>query len=64
MQYIPLQDRLTLTIEEAAFYYFIGERKLRQLTDDGNCIFVLFVDGKRLVKKLQFEEYLYRELYQ
>lgn len=60
MQNIPLQDRPTLTIEEAAFYYSIGEHKLRQLTDDENCNFVLFVGRKRLIKKKQFEEYLYR----
>lgn len=55
-----IKDKPTLTIEEAACLYNIGEHKLRELTDDNNCSFVLFVGRKRLIKRKQFDEYISR----
>lgn len=45
---ISIKDKPTLTIEEAAELYNIGQQKLRELTDDNNCNFVLFVGRKNL----------------
>lgn len=55
-----LKDKPTLTIEEAAALYSIGEHKLRELTDPDDCNFVLYVGRKRLIKRKQFDEYLAR----
>ena len=47
-----------LTLEEAAAYSGIGINKLRQLTDDDNCEFVLWIGTKRLIKRRKFDEYI------
>ena len=53
-----IKDRPTLTIEEAASLYNIGEHKLRELTDSDTYSFVLYVGRKRLIKRKQFDDYL------
>ena len=53
-----IKDKPTLTIEEAATFYNIGEHKLRELTDSENCSFVLYVGRKRLIKRKQFDDYI------
>ncbi len=53
-----IKDKPTLTIEEAASLYNIGEHKLRELTDSDSCNFVLYVGRKRLIKRKQFDDYL------
>ena len=55
---VPLWEKANLTIEEAAAYFGIGENKLRELTSDENCKFVLWIGTKRLIKRCQFEQYL------
>ena len=58
MEKPQIKDKPTLTIEEAAWLYNIGESKLRELTDSDNCSFVLYVGRKRLIKRKQFDDYL------
>lgn len=53
-----IKDKPTLTIEEAAALYNIGEHKLRELTDSDTCSFVLYVGRKRLIKRKQFDDYI------
>ena len=55
---VPLWEKSNLTIEEAAAYFSIGENKLRELTSDENCKFVLWIGTKRLIKRRAFEKYL------
>ena len=55
---VPLWEKANLTIEEAAAYFGIGENKLRELTSDEDCKFVLRIGTKRLIKRRQFEQYL------
>ena len=55
---VPLCQKNTLTIEEAAAYFGIGMNKLRELTEDENCKFVLYIGSKRLIKRQMFEKYL------
>jgi excisionase family DNA binding protein len=55
-----LKDKPTLTIDEAASLYGIGEHKLRELTEPDDCNFVLYVGRKRLIKRKQFDEYIAR----
>ena len=55
---VPIYEKSNLTLEEAAAYFTIGVNKLRQLTDDDKCPFVLWVGSKRLIKRKKMDEYL------
>ncbi|WP_210115268.1 excisionase [Galactobacillus timonensis] len=59
--YVPPWRKMNLTIEEAAEYSGIGRNKLRELTDDESCDFVLWVGSKRMIKRVQFEEYMRKQ---
>ena len=58
MKEIPIWEKTHLTLEEAAAYTGIGVNKLRQLTNDKRCPFVLFVGTKRMIKRKRMDEYL------
>ena len=55
---IPILEKSNLTLEEAAAYSGIGTGKLRELTNEKNCNFVLWVGNKRLIKKRLFDHYI------
>lgn len=55
---IPAWEKANLNLEEAAAYFGIGINKLRDMTNDENCPFVLWNGNKRLVKRKQFEQFL------
>lgn len=55
---VPIWKRSTLTIEEAAAYSGIGRNKLRSLSDQEDCPFVLWVGNKRLIKRQLLDEYI------
>ena len=55
---IPIWEKSNLTLEEAAAYSGIGINKLRKLTNDDQCEFVLWVGTKRLIKRKKLDEYL------
>lgn len=55
---VPIWLKSNLTLEEAAAYSGIGINKLRQMSDDKNCTFVLWNGSKRLIKRLKLDEYL------
>lgn len=57
-QMIPVHEKANLTIEEASAYFGIGVNKLREMTSDENCKFVLWCGKKRLIKRRILEEYL------
>jgi excisionase family DNA binding protein len=57
---VPIWEKSNLTIEEAAEYSGVGRNKLRQLSDDENCPFVLWVGSKRLIKRRELDEFLDR----
>ena len=58
---IPICEKVALTLEEAAEYSNIGIHKLRQISDEKDCDFVLFVGNKCLIKRKKFEEYLNKD---
>ena len=58
MKEIPIWEKSNLTLEETAAYSGIGINKLRTLTDDENCKFVLWIGTKRLIKRRKFDEYI------
>lgn len=55
---VPVYEKYTLTLEDAADYFNIGTKKIRELSDPENCKFVLWVGSKRLIKRAEFERYL------
>ena len=55
---VPIWEKSNLTLEEAAAYFGIGVNKLRQLTEEKNCSFVLWVGSKRLIKRKALDDYL------
>ena len=57
---IPIWERATLTVTEAAAYTGIGINKLREITDREDCDFVLWVGSRKLLKRKKLEEYLER----
>lgn len=54
----PIWAKELLTVEEAAELFNIGTGKIRALTSDENCEFVLWNGTKRLIKRALFAKYL------
>lgn len=55
---VPIWEKAALTLEEAAAYTSIGINKLRELTNNPQCEFVIYVGRKRLIKRKNLEKYL------
>ena len=55
---VPPWEKFALTLEEAAAYYGIGVNKIREITNDEECKFVLWIGNKRLIKRKLFSEFL------
>lgn len=54
---VPIWEKYTLTIEEAAKYFRIGEKKLRKLADENPDANWLIMNGNRIqIKRRQFEK--------
>ena len=58
---VPIWEKANLTLEEAAAYFGIGINKIRQLTNEKNCPFVLWCGSKRLIMRTAMEDYLSKE---
>lgn len=58
MDKVPIWNKVTLTIDEAAAYSNIGQNKLYDMTNEPLCPFVLWSGKKRLIKREAFERYL------
>ncbi len=58
MKDVPIWEKTTLTLSEAAAYSGIGINKLRKLSDRDDCPFVLFNGTKRLIKRRKLDEYI------
>lgn len=57
---VPVWEKANLTLEEAAAYSNIGINRLREISDDQNCPFVLWIGSKRLIKRKPFEAFMER----
>ena len=55
---VPVNEKVTLTLKEAAVYSNIGINKIREISNNKNCPFVLWVGNKRLIKRWQFEQFI------
>lgn len=60
---IPIWQKITLKPEEAAEYSNIGIHKIRDLTKEKRCPFVLHVGNKILIKRKAFEKYIENQTY-
>lgn len=45
---VPVWERITISLEEAAAYSGIGVRKLRDMTDKPECNYVIWVGNRRI----------------
>ena len=61
MKEVPIWEKSNLSLEEAAAYSGIGVNKLRELTNEKNCRFVLWGGNKRLIKRRLFDQYIEQE---
>lgn len=52
---VPIWEKSNLTLTEAAEYFNIGEHKLREITNNHKCNFVLFIGTKRLIKRKELK---------
>ena len=57
-QNIPVWEKITMTVEEAAEYSSIGINKIRELSSDPRCNFVIYIGKKRLIKRKEFEKFI------
>lgn len=56
---VPLWEKYILTIQEAAEYFHIGEKKLRKLVEERTDADYLIMNGNRvMIKRKLFEKYL------
>ena len=58
MKEIPIWEKSNLSLEEAAAYSGIGINKLREITNEDRCKFVLWVGNKRLIKRRRFDQFI------
>lgn len=55
---VPIWEKANLSMEEAAAYFGIGINKLREMTNEDNCPYVLWNGSKRMIKRKTFEKFL------
>ena len=54
---VPIWHKYTLSIEEAAKYFRIGEKKLRKLAEENLTANWVIMNGNRVqIKRIQFEK--------
>jgi excisionase family DNA binding protein len=58
---VPIWEKSNLTVEEMAAYSGIGINKIKEVTNNENCPFVLWVGNKRLIKRKMFEDFIARQ---
>lgn len=55
---MPLEMKPLLTLKEASLYTGIGINKLRDMSNERNCNYVLFVRRKRMFKRESLLKFL------
>ncbi len=55
---LPLSEKYTLTVKEAAGYFNIGIKKMRRLAEDHVDSFSIYSGNRYLIIRTKFEEYL------
>ena len=58
-QSVPLWEKYTLTVEEAAAYFRIGEHKLRRLINENKNADYLLWNGNRIqIKREKYKQFI------
>lgn len=55
---VPIWKRTLLSLEGASAYTGINIIRLREMTLDPDCEYVLYVGKRRMIKRRRFDEYL------
>ena len=55
---VDISKKCLLTLEEAAGYTGIGVNKLRDMSNDERCTWVLWNGARRMIKRTKLEAYL------
>ena len=56
---IPIWEQYTLTIDEAAEYFRIGQKRLRRLVaENPDADYVLMIGNRIQIKRKKFEEFI------
>lgn len=56
---VPVWEKYTLTIEEAAQYFRVGENKLRKIVSDNkDADYILWNGTRPQIKRVLFEHYI------
>ncbi len=55
---VPLSEKYSLTIKEAADYFSIGTKKMRRLAEDNLGDFAVYSGNRYLIIRAEFEAYL------
>ena len=58
MNNIPLNEKYTLTIKEAASYLNIGVKQMRRLAEEHTSSFSIYSGNRYLIIRTKFEEFL------
>ena len=58
MNNIPLNEKYTLTIKEAAAYFNIGVKEMRRLAEEHTSSFSIYSGNRYLIIRTKFEEFL------
>lgn len=58
MNDIPMSEKYTLTIKEAAVYFNIGIKRLRKLAEEHVGEFAIICGNRYLIIRTKFEEFL------
>lgn len=58
---IPFWERYTMSVEEAAAYFRVGENKLRKIiSENPDADFILWNNTRAQIKRRKFENYIDR----
>lgn len=56
---VPIWEKYTLTVEEAAIYFRVGENKLRRIISENNeADYILWNGNRPQIKRKLFEAYI------
>ena len=56
---VPIWEKYTLTVDEAAAYFRIGQNKLLRIIDDNReAVFILWNGNRPQIKREIFEKYV------
>ena len=59
MNEVPIWEKYTLTIREAAEYFHIGEKRMRRIVDENmGAAFILCNGNRVMIKRKLFEQFI------